>query len=410
MADAQQPTFRIPGFVPLWLSGGGSAFAWSLTTVAIGWLALALTGSSLAVGLTFAARLTPALLLGIPIGVLIDRVDRRRTLVASTLLTTAVCLLLAVAPASGPAAVAALVLASLSLGAVDTVRGTASQAYAVDLSGAAGATQALAWINLATAVVASLGALAGGVIIDRIGAPAAFTVAGVASAGAGAVMFVAGRRSGPLWRRTASAPGLRASFTLLARTRIVQHIVVIVIAGEVLGFATMTLFPGLARDVLHTDAAGLGAISAARSIGGFFGLLLLARSGLRERGGTFLLATAILLGASLGALALSGQLLIALAVLLVVGAAMSVLDTIGQTLVQQHVPDHERGAAVGIWFFAIGFGPVGHLGLGALATAAGVTSTMALSGVALVAVAGIAAWRGPLARVASWRPDAEPPA
>jgi len=400
MPDAPLASFRIRGFVPLWLSGAGSAFAWSLTTVAIGWLALELTGSSLAVGLTFAARLAPALVLGIPVGIVIDRVDRRRTLVATNVATTAVCLLLAAAPAAGPAAVAALVVASVALGAVDTARGTASQAYAVDLSGAAGATQALAWINLGTAVVASVGAFFGGVVLDRLGAPAAFVVASLGAVGAGAVILVAGRRSGPSRRRPASPPSLRASLTLLVRTPIVRHVVVVVAAGEMLGFATMTLFPGLARDVLHTDAAGLGAISAARSIGGFLGLLLLARSGLRERGGWYLLATAILLGGALAALALSGQLLIALVVLLLVGAAMAVLDTIGQTLVQQHVPDHERGAGVGIWFFAIGFGPVGHLGLGALATAIGVAPTMALSGLALVAVAGIAGWRGPLARIA----------
>jgi MFS family permease len=398
MPAVSQRTFRIPGYVPLWLSGAGNAFAWSLTNVAIGWLALDLTGSSLAVGLTFAARLTPALLLGIPIGVLVDRIDRRRLLVATNVATTAVCLLLAAAPAAGAAAVAALVVASLALGAIDTARGTASQAYAVDLSGPGGATQALAWINLATAVVASLGAIVGGLVLDLVGAPAAFVVAAAAAAAA-AVLLVAGRRAGTVPRRASSPPSLRSSFTLLARRPIVRHIVVVVAAGEVLGFATITLFPGLARDVLHTDAAGLGAISASRSIGGFLGLLLLTRSGLRERGGWFLLATAILLGASLGALALSGQLVIALAVLLVVGAAMAVLDTIGQTLVQQHVPDHERGAAVGIWFFAIGFGPAGHLGLGALASVAGVTPAMALSGLALVAVAGIAAWRGPLARV-----------
>ena len=398
MADARQPTFRIPGFVPLWLSGAASAFTWSLTTVAIGWLALDLTGSSLAVGATFAARLAPALLLGIPIGVLVDRVDRRRMLVATNLGSAAVCLLLAAAPAVGPAAIAALVIASVALGSVDTARGTASQAYAFDLSGPAGSTQALTWINLATAVVGSLGALVGGVVLDRIGVSPAFVVAAVAAV-AGAAMILTGRRTGPMRRPASSAPSLRSSFTLLGRERIVRHIVVVVVAGEVLGFATLTLFPAIARNVLHTDAAGLGAMSAARSIGGFLGLLVLARFGLRDRGGWFLLATAMLFGASLEALALSGELVFALAVLLVVGAAMSLLDTIGQTLVQQRVPDHERGAAVGIWFFAIGFGPVGHLGLGALASTVGVTPTLAFAGLALVAVAGIAAWRGPLARL-----------
>lgn len=395
----EQSPFRIRGFVPLWLGGAASAVTWSMTSVTVGWLALELTGSSLAVGLTFAARLAPALLLGIPIGVMVDRLDRRRLLVATNTATAAVCALLAGAPMTGQLGFAVLVAASLALGALDTARGTASQAYAFDLSGSSGATKAIAWINLGAAVLGSVGAVTGGVVLDRFGPAPTFALAAVAASVAG-LCLVPGRGAGR--RRPATAtppPSLRSSFTLLARERIVRHVVVLVVAGEILGFATLTLFPEFAREVLRTDAAGLGAMSAARSIGGFVGLLLLTRTGLRGGGGRFLLATTALLGAALAALAVSGQLGVALAVLLVVGAAMSLLDTIGQTLVQQHVPDRERGAAVGIWFFAIGFGPFGHLGLGALAGGTGVAAALLLSGLTLAAVAALAAWRGPMARV-----------
>ena len=47
------------------------------------------------------------------------------------------------------------------------------------------------------------------------------------------------------------------------------------------------------------------------------------------------------------------------------------LDTLGQSLIQRSVEDDERGSAMGVWYFAIGFGPLGHLGLGAAAVAFG---------------------------------------
>jgi hypothetical protein len=63
-----------------------------------------------------------------------------------------------------------------------------------------------------------------------------------------------------------------------------------------------------------------------------------------------------------------------------VGAAAAALDTLGQSLIQRSVEDNERGSAMGVWYFAIGFGPVGHLGLGAAAAAIGAPAALAISG------------------------------
>mgnify|MGYP000347793646 CR=1 FL=1 len=78
-------------------------------------------------------------------------------------------------------------------------------------------------------------------------------------------------------------------------------------------------------------------------------------------------------------------LTIALLLLVVVGAASSGLDTLGQSLIQQSVDNHERGAAMGIWFFAIGFGPFGFMAIGAAAAAFGGPIAMAASGGLLAA-------------------------
>ena len=69
--------FRVTGYPALWVSGAAAGFGWSVTQVAIGWITLAASDSILAVGATFALRLVPSLLLGIPLGGLVDRHDRR---------------------------------------------------------------------------------------------------------------------------------------------------------------------------------------------------------------------------------------------------------------------------------------------------------------------------------------------
>ena len=55
-------------------------------------------------------------------------------------------------------------------------------------------------------------------------------------------------------------------------------------------------------------------------------------------------------------------------------------------LLQLNVPDSMRGRAVGAWLFAIGFGWVGHLGLGVLGEYFGVQEALAIAGMGVFSV------------------------
>jgi MFS family permease len=85
--------------------------------------------------------------------------------------------------------------------------------------------------------------------------------------------------------------------------------------------------------------------------------------------------------------ALSSSFALSFAVLVLVGAAMAGSDTLSQALLQRNVDDTERGSAAGLWFFAIGFGPLGLVGLGAAANALGAPVALAISGIVLVVFA-----------------------
>ena len=87
----------------------------------------AASDSILAVGATFALRLIPALLLGIPIGGFVDRHDRRLTLILVNVAVIVPLAWAALVATNGTLAVTQLLLLSLALGVVDTVRGTATQ-------------------------------------------------------------------------------------------------------------------------------------------------------------------------------------------------------------------------------------------------------------------------------------------
>lgn len=385
--------FAIPGYAALWTSTASSAFGWTASLVAIGWIVLEISDSPFAVGATFAARLAPALILGIPLGALADRFDRRRTLIAVNVAGAAAALLVAGFAAAGRLGLAEIFALSVGLGVLDTLRGTVGQSYAYDLAGAGGSTNAIALANLGGQLAGTVGGAAGGIVLQNAGVAVTFVMTALPGLVAAALLATSRRRaieSAPAAPAPVRlVPSLGRSMTLIARNRLVALIAAVVIVGEILGFSSVTLYPTFARDVLHVDAAGLGAMSAARGIGGIVGLLALARFGFRGRGGALILGATIVFGLALVAFAASSVFALSLAILAAVGLTASALDTLGQSLIQQSVDDQERGAAMGIWFFAIGFGPFGHLGIGALAGIVGGPLAMAISG-GLLATLGIA--------------------
>jgi MFS family permease len=388
MAGPTLAAFRVPGYPALWLAGTAAGLGWSVSLVAIAWVTLEVSDSPFAVGATFAARLLPALLFGIPLGGLVDRFDRRTTLVLVNGAGAAGLIFIGALGAAGGLGIAELVVLSFALGITDTLRGTAYQSYVVDLAGPAGATNAIALSNLGGQLASVIGSIAGGVVLERTGVPPTFVLAGALAAVAAVGLALTGRHT----RREPAAPRLtpsfRSSMTLIVRNRAVTLIAIVVIINEMLGFASITLFPTFARDVLHTDAAGLGALSSARAIGGMVGLLVLARLGARGRSGRLFIAATLLSGTSLFLFALSTTFALSLALLFVVGIAWAACDTLGQSSIQRVVDDHERGAAMGIWFFGIGFGPFGDLVLSGAATIVGAPLAQGVDG-ALLALAAI---------------------
>jgi MFS family permease len=379
--------FAIPGYRILWLAGVAAGFGWSISTVAVGWVTLEISDSPFAVGITFAARLLPALVLGIPLGGLVDRFDRRTTLIVTNAIGAAALLSVGLLAGIGDLDLVALVLLSAGLGVVDTVRGTAYQAYVFDLAGPERATNAIALGNLGGQLAATIGSLLGGFVLDRFGVEPTFALAAVLAFTAAVGLALTGRHATLLGTARRLTPSFRESMMLIVRNRTVALIALVVIVNEVLGFASVTLFPTFARDVLHSDAAGLGILSSSRSAGGMLGLLLLARLGFRGRGGRLFLVATLASGAALAAFALSTIFAVSVLLVVIVGMSWAACDTLGQSLIQGSVEDHQRGTAMGIWFFGIGFGPFGHLAMGAAASLVGAPFTLLVDGAILAAIA-----------------------
>jgi hypothetical protein len=360
--------------------------------VVLGWVALELTDSPFLVGVAMGARMLPLFFVGVPAGALADRFPRHRLLMltgAGQAITAAAIGALAL---TGTVSLASLCLLTLVAGVFRAIEHAARQGYAHDVVGAAALVEGLAVLGVAMRIGWLVGSFAAGGVIATLGSGVAYLVVAAGFlAGSIALLPVsvteraATTASGSVWDSAV------AFATAVGRDRALLLLMMLTAGAEVLGFAHQAVLPSMARDVLQTGPEGLGALNAARSVGGILGLGAVWLRGQARGGGALFLGVLLSFGVSLVALGAAPHMVGlagVLAVLVLVNAIGALADLLAQSLMQLGVPAHLRGSAGGAWVVAIGLAPLGQLQIGALASLFGVSVALATSGLALMAVAG----------------------
>ena len=236
------------------------------------------------------------------------------------------------------------------------------------------------------------GSLALGAVIEAVGPGWQFVAGAVCYLASGVATFAISNPGRSL--RPAAVSVLRnltGYVRLLRNYKLLLILMLLTAATEVLGFTHMTLFPVFAKEILMVGPTGLGVITAGRQAGGLIGLWVLAALSSVRKKGLMMFLTAIGFGAGLMAFSLTCEIYAFLGVLLFVNACAMAVDTLYKTMMQEVVSDEERGRAMGSWVLSIGFAPVGHVGVGALAGAVGAPRALLINGAALATISVIAA-------------------
>ena len=380
-------SLRIRDFRLLWASTAFYSLATGMEQVSVGWLIFELTGSEFMVGVGAGARMLPFFVLGIISGAIADKWSRRALLQIGTWAASASALLMAALLLYGLANVWVVIALVTALGSMLAFTITIRQAFTYDIVGSGLALNGLALAAMAMQGGGIIGSLAAGALIEMMG-PGWQFVASAVCYGASAAMTLAIANPGRTVRAAAQSvlDNLVGYITLVREHRIILMLMFLTATTEVLGFTHMTLLPVFAKEVLHVGPTGLGVMTAGRQAGGLLGLWILAGLGTTRKKGWLALATALGFGGGLMAFSLSVNIYTFLAVLLFVNACAMAVDTLYKTLMQDLVPDEERGRAMGSWVLSVGFAPVGHVGVGALAGFVGAPGALLINGAVLVAI------------------------
>ena len=128
------------------------------------------------------------------------------------------------------------------------------------------------------------------------------------------------------------------------------------------GLSYVTLLPVYADSYFHAGSTGFGVLNAAHGAGALVGTLTVASIAHRIlRPGTTLLVTALGLGLSLMLFSQSPWLPMAFAMLVLVGFCNTFYLTQVSTFLQTHVPDHLRGRVMGIYSLCWNLLPLGGM-------------------------------------------------
>ncbi|MCH8297035.1 MAG: MFS transporter [Chloroflexi bacterium] len=387
-------SLRYRDFRLFWVSTLCYSLGTGMEHVAVGWLVFDITGSAFMVGVAAAARMAPLFFLGILSGAMADWLERRLFLFFSALGGVTVAAVMATILLTGDPPVWAVIALSAAGGCVFAFTLTTRQAYTFDIVGPEHALNGLSLNQMSMQAGGIAGAIISGALIEAVGPGWQYLGVGASYLGSAAVLLVIGRSARTAQpQREPVLQNLAGYIRFLNQNRTLLVLMCLASITEVFGFTHMTLLPVFAKEVLGVGPVGLGYLTAVRQAGGLLGLALLANLRDYRRKGLLMFMIAGAFGVGLMAFSVSSALVYFIVVLAAVNACAMSVDTLYKTLMQTNVPDEQRGRAMGSWVLSIGVGPLGHLGVGGMATALGAQGALLVNGAVLAGVS-VAAFIG----------------
>jgi len=336
------------------------------------WLVLLLGGSPIQLGIVLALQFAPSMVLAPLGGVIADRVDKRRLLMATQSVAMLQAVALFVLTATDVVQIWHVMLLALALGFVNAVDMPVRQSFAADLVSRDQLMGAITLNSASFNLARVLGPAVAGVTLAVFGP--AFNFA-INAASYGGVLTALWRMDPHEIRRAASPerqPSVRSSLAegirYAVRTPTVLWPLVLLGGVSLFGFNFQILLPLFARLTLEMRADGYGALFAAMGLGSLIGSLSLAFIGARRP------LLGFILGGGLGfvvfeaLLGLARSPFLVYPLIMLVGLSSMLMINSINVMVQQNVPNELRGRVMALYVTVFaGASPIGGIFVGVVA-------------------------------------------
>jgi MFS family permease len=381
------PTLRgHRSFVAYWCARTATNAAYQMQAVAVGWQIYELTGSAFDLGLVGLVQFFPVVVLGLLIGQIADRYDRRAVVGTCQIVKAMAAAAFAVGTLGGfltRDVMLAILFVSGTARAFETptmhtlVPGIVPPELlqrAIASSGSAGQTAVIC------------GPALGG-LLYVFGASTVYLTCTAVFVLASILVSRIQMQSTPPDKKPVTVEAVFAGFRYIRHNRVVLGAISLDLFAMLLGGVT-ALLPIYAKDVLNAGPWGLGLLRSAPAIGALAISIWLANHQIQARVGHVLFVSVIAFGAAAVTFAFSTSIVLSILALAVYGAGDAVSVVIRHSLVQTRTPHEMLGRVLAVNSMFTGTsGTLGEFRAGAVAALFGAFTSVLVGGIGAIAVA-----------------------
>lgn len=352
---------RVPMFRMLFVSNAAFFFAMNGQMLVRSYLAFQLTDSALALGIINLAFAVPMLIISPFGGVVADRFNRQRIVMAGQAIIVCNELVVLLLLVTGVLEFWHLFMMVVLMACVFPFMMPARQSMTADIVGRPLLPNAMALTMSAMNGARVIAPALAGFIIYLVGVRWMYLIAVIMYGIAFIAMIRVHVGRSTIREEKSVFADLAEGFRYVKNEPTLRILMLFSVVPMMLGMPFQTLLVVFAEDVWDTGERGLGFLNAAAGLGGVLGSFIVAFLGDIKRPLRLMISGMFGFTGSLFLFALSPWFLLALPLVLLADVFVNMFQTINGTTTQLIVPDHVRGRVMSLMMMTFGLTPLGTL-------------------------------------------------
>ena len=373
-------------YVAYWCARVATNGAYQMQAVAVGWQIYELTGNAFDLGLVGLVQFFPVVVLGLVIGQIADRYDRRVVVGTCQVIKALAAAAFALGTLGGLLTRDAMLAILFVSGTARAFETPTMHSLVPGIVPPELLQRAIAASSTASQTAIICGPAIGG-LLYVFGASTVYLTCTAAFVLASCLVSFIQMQRTPPDKKPVTAEAVFAGFRYIRHNPVVLGAISLDLFAVLLGGVT-ALLPIYAKDVLDTGPWGLGLLRSAPAIGALAVSIWLAHHQIRAGVGRVLFASVAAFGVAAVAFAFSNSIVLSIAALAVYGASDAVSVVIRHSLVQTRTPHEMLGRVLAVNFMFTGTsGTLGEFRAGTVAALFGAFTSVLVGGLGTIAVA-----------------------